>query len=300
MNSTTSYDKSENPVPQDFKVCPSNDKRSPGEVDKLDDMRALIEMCQGPALLGNKNFCCLLIRMYVSIAWFFNQEEFDDVYDICYAAKQNEKKALLKIERDLLNCKSRNGGKTITLSKLKPTKEAAKALLAYQLDASSHGIKNVQALFEHCLRNSSETKSTYVSEVPSVEELGKLSNDGLSFMIVYLIDMILDLHIIKEKLSSSTKRKRAFVWLKTKPCAVRTCMMCGCTGDMCWDHIFSSYCSRNFAKLVQECLSEWPETTSNVFLNWVYAKMYQDVPQLNMLMHLKNKARELERTVASV
>jgi len=298
MNSTTSYGKSETPVPRNFKVCREKGKRSPA--DELDDMRALIAMRQGPALLGNENFCCLLIRMYVSLAWFFNQEEFDDVYDICYAAKQNEKEALRKIERDIMNCKSRNGCKTITFSKLPPTKKAAKTLLAYQLDASSHGIKNVQALFEHCLGNSSKTKSTCASEVPSVEELAKLSNDGLSFMIVYLIDMILDLHIIKEKLSSSTKRKRAFVWLKTKPCALRTCMMCGLECDMCWDHIFSSHCSRNFAKMVQECLSEWPETTSNVFLNWVYAKMYQDVPQLNMIVHLKNKARELERAVASV
>ena len=298
MNSTTSYDKSETPVPRDFKVCPEKGKRSPE--DELDDMRALIAMRQGPALLGNENFCCLLIRMYVSLAWFFNQEEFDGVYEICYAAKQNEKEALRKIERDIVNCKSRNGCKTITFSKLPSTKKAAKTLLAYQLDASSHGIKNVQALFEHCMGNSSKTKATCASEVPSVEELGKLSNDGLSFMIVYLIDMILDLHIIKEKLSSSTKRKRAFVWLKTKPCALRTCMMCGLKCDMCWDHIFSSHCSRNFAKMVQECLSEWPETTSNVFLNWVYAKMYQDVPQLNMIVHLKNKARELERAVASV
>ncbi len=149
MNSTTSYDQSETPVPRDFKVCPEKGKRSPE--DELDDMSALIEMRKGPALLENENFCRLLITMYVSLAWFFNQEEFDDVYDICYAAKQNEKEALRKIERDIVNCKSRNGCKTITFSKLPSTKKAAKTLLAYQLDASSHGIKNVQALFEHCM-----------------------------------------------------------------------------------------------------------------------------------------------------
>jgi hypothetical protein len=144
---TSAYKISENPVPQDVKVCPGKDKRSP--VDEVDCMKTLIEMRQGPALLGNRKFCYHLIQMYVSLFWFFNQDEFDDVYKICYAAKQNEKQAWLKIEKDLLNCKSRNGCKTITFSKLKPTKEAAKVLLAYQLDASSDGIKNVQALFEH-------------------------------------------------------------------------------------------------------------------------------------------------------
>jgi len=299
MNTTREPEISEEPVPQDVKVCPGKDKRSPA--DEVDCMKALIEMRQGPALLGNRNFCYHLIQMYVSLFWFFNKEDFDDVYKICYAAKQNEKQAWLKFENELSNCKSRkNIRKTITLSKLPSSKRAVTAVNVYQLEASSDGIKNVQALFEHFLANSSETKSMCASEVPSVEELGKLSTDGLSFMIVYLLDMILDLHITKEKLSSSTKRKRAFVWLKTKPCDLRTCMMCGLKDDMCWDHIFSSHCSRNFAKLVQECLSDWPERTSNAFLNWVYAKMYQDVPQLNMVMHLKNKARELERTVASV
>jgi hypothetical protein len=298
MNTTRAPELSEEPVPEDVKVCPGKDKRSPA--DEVDCMKGQIEMRQGAALLGNRQFCSHIIQIYVSLSWFFDKEEFDEVYKICYAAKQNEKQAWLKFENELLNCKSRkNFRKTITLSKLPSSKRAVTAVNVHQLEASSDGIKNVQAIFEHCLANGSETKSMCASEVPSVEELGKLSTDGLSFMIVYVLDMILDLHIIKEKMSSSTKRKRAFVWLKTKPCALRTCMMCGLKGDMCWDHIFSSHCSRNFAKLVQECLSEWPERTSNVFLNWVYAKMYQDVPQLNMVMHLKNKARELERAVAT-
>jgi len=257
-------------------------------------------MRQGPDLLRNKAFCYHLIQMYLSLHWFFNTEEFDDIYRTCQAAKENEKKKLRELERDLEKCKPRTRCKTIDFSEFRSTKEANNALLGYQLDASRHGIKNVQGLFEHCLGNSSKTASSCASEVPSVEDLAELSNEGLSSMIVYLLEMILDLHTIKEKLSVSTRRKRAFVWLKTKPCAVRTCMMCGLKGDMCWDHIFSSHCSRNFAHMVQECLSEWPDTTSNVVLNWVYAKMYQDVPQLDTLMRLKNKARELERAVANV
>jgi len=290
LNDTSGYN--------DSKKCPSDDGST--FTDELQDMEALIQMRQGADLLTNKSFCCLLMQMYLSLHWFFNKDKFNDIYHTCQAAKRNEKKKLLEIQRDLKKCNSRTRCKTIDFSEFRSTKEANNALLGYQLDASRHGIKNVQGLFQHCLGNNSKTASTCASEVPSVEELAELSNDGLSFMIVYLLEMILELHIIKEKLSLSTRRKRAFVWLKTKPCALTTCMMCGLKGDMCWDHIFSSHCSRNFAQMVQECLSEWPDTTNNVILNWVYAKMYQDVPQLDMLMHLKNKARELERAVASV
>ncbi len=212
------------------------------------------------------------------------------------AAGQNAKNALLKIDQECEQCpRGKVFCRTITLAKLSTSRKATKAVRAYQLEASSSGIKQVQGLFARCLGDSA--RPACASDVPRAEELELLNSNGLSLMIVHLVDMILDLHIAKERLSSSAKRKRAYVWLKTKPCGLRTCSLCGLEWDMCNDHIFSSYCSHRFARLVQDCLSEWPETTSSVVLNWLYAKMYIDTPHFSMIAQLREKAIALEREV---
>jgi hypothetical protein len=271
-----------------------HDKNS--DKDTIECLKDAIRMRHGTRLLNNVQFCVVLMEIYGSMYWYFG-DQIDKIYKTFYDAKQHQKQTMDKIEKARLECgPGQSFFRKVCLSKLKPMKAAMTAVRSYQLQSSSDSIKQIQKLFELCQGDSSKVPCT--SDIPSTEELQTLSNDGLSFMIIYLIDMILDLHIIKENLSSSEKKKRSYVWLKTKPCGVRTCMLCGMEGNMCSDHIFSGNCSRNFAKLVQECLSEWPERPSNVFLNWLYVSMYNDVPQFQVLMHLKAKARALEHAVA--
>ncbi len=244
--------------------------------------------------MRNIRLCELLMDTVVSIHWFFNTENFDKVYTTCVTAGQNATKALLKIDQECEQCpRGKVFVRTITLENLSDSRKAMKTLRAYQLDASSSGIKRVQGLFARCLGDSARPACAF--DVPRAEELKLLNSNGLSLMIVHLVDVILDLHIAKESLSSSAKRKRAYVWLKTKPCGPRTCMLCGLECNMYKDHIFSSECSRKFARLVQDCLSEWPETTSSVVLNWLYAKMYMDTPHFSMIAQLREKAIALER-----
>ena len=230
----------------------------------------------GTVLLESAEACAELMRVFLSLEWYFNKPGFDSIHGEFQEAKRAKDAKMTEIET---HCRGTGLHRTVTLGHLPEVRRAEQSLLTYQLKAARLGVGKLDTLFAHC--RGSGTCAT----LPGLAELRTLSKKGLACTILALLEMILDQHIAKARMHTRERARRAYVWLKSKT-------VCGVRGSMFVDHIFSTSCSCSFATLVQQCLAEWPEVPETGWLKWFYEQMYGDV-ELDRLARVKQKAREL-------
>lgn len=122
-------------------------------------MKDAIQMRHGPLLLKNVNLCLISYRC-TSVSTGFSTNPISTKF-IKYGAR-------------LFEC-GKNFFRKTSLSKLKPSKDAINIVRDYQLEASSHGIKQVQELFENTVidvrvGNSTTKEARRPPTAPKIED----------------------------------------------------------------------------------------------------------------------------------